>query len=325
MRILRTCMAATIGALTMWAGVAQAETKMNLAFTLSKDSHYGAGAKAFAAKIDQLSGGKFKVIPKPSGALGGERDVIEGLQIGSIELTISSTGPVGNFVPEVYVLDFPFLFKSYDHARSVLDGKIGQELLAKFTPKGMIGLAWSENGFRHLTNNTRSVKSPTDVKGLKIRTMENKVHMAAFKAAGASPTPMSFTELFTALQQGTVDGQENPIPVITTSKFFEVQKHLTLTGHVYSPAIILMSKSAWDGLNKEQQGWFREAAKTSAKATRDAVSKIEKDGVAFLRGKGMTVVTDVDKSKFQAAVSPAYDLYAKEYGAELIERIKNSK
>lgn len=325
MKNLGKYVAVAIGALTVFNGNAFAETEMNLAFSLSIDSHYGVGAKVFAEEMSKLSGGEFKIVPKPSGALGGERDVVEGLQIGSVDMTITSTGPVGNFVPEIYALDFPFLFKSYEHARKVLDGSIGEGLLAKFEDKGMIGLAWSENGFRHLTNSVRSVNEPKDMEGLKIRTMENKVHMAAFDAAGASPTPMSFTELFTALQQGTVDGQENPIPVITSAKLYEVQKHLTLTGHVYSPAVILISKIVWDGLSDEEKGWIKQSAKASAKATRDAVSKIEIDGIEFLRDKGMTVITDVDKSKFQTAVSPAYDLYAEEYGAELIEQIKNSK
>lgn len=299
-----------------------AQQTMNMGFTLAIDSHYGAGAKVFAEKIKELSDGKFEVVPKPSGALGGERDVVEGLQIGSIPLTISSTGPLGNFVPEIYVLDFPFLFENYEHARSVLDGPIGQELLQKFEDKGLIGLAWTENGFRHLTNNTREVKNPADMDGLKIRTMENKIHMAAFEALDASPTPLSFTELFTALQQGTVDGEENPIPVIITSRFYEVQDYLTLTGHVYSPAVILMSKIVWDGLSDEEKDWFRQAAKASAQATRQAVTDLENEGVKFLQEQGMDVVRDIDETTFREAVQPVYEQYAKDYGPELIERIR---
>lgn len=299
-----------------------AQQTMNMGFTLAIDSHYGAGAKAFAQKIEELSDGKFEVVPKPSGALGGERDVVEGLQIGSIPLTISSTGPLGNFVPDVYVLDFPFLFDSYEHARSVLDGPIGQELLQKFEDKGLIGLAWTENGFRHLTNNARSVEGPKDMDGLKIRTMENKVHMAAFEAMDANPTPMSFTELFTALQQGTVDGEENPIPVIITSRFYEVQDYLTLTGHVYSPAAILMSKIVWDGLSDEEKDWFRQAAKASAQATRQTVTDLENEGVKFLQEQGMEVVRQIDGEAFREAVQPVYDQYARYYGPELIERIR---
>lgn len=186
---------------------------MNLAFTPPLNSHYGDAGNAFAAKMEELSGGEITINLKPAGALGGERDVLEGLLIGSIELTITSTGPVGNFVPSIYALDFPFLFESYDHARSVLDGEIGQELLDKFESHDMVGLAWAENGFHHITNSVHPIVTPEDLSGLKLRTMENQVHIAAFQAAGASPTPMSWTEVLTSMQQGTIDGQENPIPV----------------------------------------------------------------------------------------------------------------
>ncbi len=306
----------------MLSGTVSAKT-MTMGFTLSKNSHYGQGAEVFAQEIEKLSDGKFKISIKPSGVLGGERDVVEGLQFGTIDLTISSTGPIGNFVPEVYALDFPFLFKSYEHAHKVLDSEIGDTLLNKFEPKGLIGLSWSENGFRHLTNSKRPVRTPEDMKGLKLRTMENEVHISAFKDLGAAPTPMSFTELFTALQQKTVDGQENPIPVITTSKFYEVQKNLTLTGHVYSPAIILMSKISWDGLNKQEKSWFKLAANASSTATRKAVAKMEKDGIEQLKKEGVTIIENIDKDSFAKAVSKTYDKYSSKYGADLIAEIQN--
>ena len=306
-------------------GGAQAAQEMNLAFTPPLNSHYGDGAKAFAEEIEKQSGGEFKINLKPAGALGGERDVLEGLQIGSVELTITSTGPVGNFIPEVYALDFPFLFTSYEHARSVLDGPIGQDLLDKFEAQNLVGLAWAENGFRHVTNSVHPVNTPEDLRGLKLRTMENQVHIAAFKAAGASPTPMSWTEVLTSLQQGTIDGQENPIPVLTANKMWEIQKHVTLTGHVYSPAVVVMSKIHWDGLSEEQQAWFVGAGKAAATAARATVTANEEDGVALLRNNGMEVVTDVDKAAFAAAVQPAYDEFAEQYGAELIEQIRMSQ
>jgi len=317
----------TLAALAIAGGLAAPAIArdMNLAFTPPLNSHYGDAGKAFADKMAELSGGDFTINLKPAGALGGERDVLEGLQISSIELTITSTGPVGNFVPAVYALDFPFLFKSYEHARGVLDGPIGQELLDQFEAHDMIGLAWAENGFRHVTNSIRPITKPEDLSGLKLRTMENQVHIAAFQAAGASPTPMSWTEVLTSLQQGTIDGQENPIPVLTANNMWEIQKYVTLTGHVYSPAVVVMSKINWDGLREEEQGWFREAAKAAAEAARATVSANEDAGVALLRDNGMEVVTEVDKAAFAAAVQPAYEQYAEQYGAELIERIRNSE
>lgn len=307
------------------SGAAAAE-EYNLAFTPPLESHYGDGGKAFAAKIAELSGGSVVINLKPAGALGGEREVIEGMQIGTVDLAISSTGPIGNFVPDIYALDFPFLFKSYDSARSVLDGPIGDDLLEKFKAHDLVGLAWGENGFRNVTNNIHPIKTPEDLKGLKLRTMENKVHIAAFKAAGAAPTPMSWTEVLTSLAQGTIDGQENPIPVLTVNSMWEVQKHMTLTQHVYSPAVVVMSKSRFDALDAEQQAWFVEAAKAAAAATRATVSKNEIEGVALLRANGMEVVDSIDKAAFAAAVQPAYEQFAKEMGVDaLIEQIQQAQ
>jgi tripartite ATP-independent transporter DctP family solute receptor len=170
---------------------AQAQQSIVIGHALSPTSHYGLGADAFIAKLEELSGGEFTGTQAPAGQLGGERDMIEGLQIGSLDVVITSTGPLGNFVPEVYALDLPFLFRDYAHARAVLDGEIGQELLAKIDENQLVGLAWSENGFRHITNSQRPVRTPADLDGLKLRTMENKVHMEAFSEMGAAPTPMA--------------------------------------------------------------------------------------------------------------------------------------
>ena len=303
-------------------GTATAQTVLNFAHSTAQNSHYSMGVQAFGKKLSELSGGKFEIREQAAGALGGERDVIEGLQIGSVELTISSTGPLGNFVPEALVLDLPFLFKDYAAARGILDGEIGQELLDKVSENNLVALAWSENGFRHVTNSSRPINTPADLEGLKIRTMENPVHMEAFRAAGASPTPMAFPEVFAALQQNVIDGQENPIPVITASKFWEVQSNLTLTGHVYSPAIILASPSLWDGLSDEEKGWFREAAKVAVEATRAKVESDEANGVELLRKNGMNVVEKVDQAAFQKAVAPAYDTFKAKYGDEMLKRIQ---
>ncbi len=222
--------------------LAQTTLKMNI--SISQNSHYGVAVDAFAREVEARTDGRYKIQNFYSGALGAERESIEALQLGTLDLTMTSTGPVPNFVPEVAILDIPFLMRDYPHARAVLDGPIGQEMLTKFPAKGIVALAWGENGFRHMTNSKRPVNGPDDLKGLKMRTMENPVHIQAYKQFGIIPTPMAFTEVFTALQQGTVDGQENPLSVISAAKFDQVQKYMTLTGHVYSPALILMSKAA---------------------------------------------------------------------------------
>jgi len=207
----------------------------------------------------------------------------------------------------------------------VLDGPIGQQMLDKFEAKGIHALAWGENGFRNMTNSKHPVNAPEDLKGLKMRTMENPVHIQAYRAFGIIPTPMAFTEVFTALQQGTVDGQENPLSVITSAKLDQVQKYLTLTGHVYSPALILMSKAQWDKLSSADKQAFNEAAKEAVKANRARIDDDEKKAVADLRAKGMQVVENVDKTKFQAALAPTFAEFGKKFGQENIDRIRNYK
>jgi tripartite ATP-independent transporter DctP family solute receptor len=302
---------------------AQATLKMNI--SVSQNSHYGVAVDAFAREVERRTDGRYKIQNFYSGALGAERESIEALQVGTLDLTMTSTGPVPNFVPEVAILDIPFLFKDYGHARATLDGPIGQELLQKFPSKGIVALAWGENGFRHMTNNKRQVILPDDLKGLKMRTMENPVHMQAYKAFGIIPTPMAFTEVFTALQQGTVDGQENPLSVISAAKFDQVQKYMTLTGHVYSPALILMSKTVWDKLSTADKQAFLDAAKEAVKANRARIDDDERKAVADLRSKGMVIVENVDKAKFQVILVPTFADFGKKFGQENIDKIRNYK
>ena len=306
-------------------GTAQAQTNMKINISVAKDSHQGVGIDVFAQEVEKRTGGRYKIQTFYSGSLGGERESIEAVQLGTQELTLTSTGPVPNFVPEARILDIPFLFRDKAHARAVLDGPIGQEMLAKFEPKGFKALAWAENGVRHMTNSKRAVNSPADLKGLKMRTMENPVHVAAYKGLGIVTTPMAFPEVFTALQQGTVDGQENPLSVIMAAKFEQVQKHLSLTGHVYSPAIFLMNKAAFDKLSAADKTAFLEAAKVATKANRDRVDADDARGVKELSSKGMQVVENVDKAKFVDQLKPVYAEFDKQFGKANIDKIRNFK
>jgi TRAP-type transport system periplasmic protein len=231
------------------ASLAQATSEVRIGYALPTTSHYGAGANAWGEAVDKATAGRIKFKHFAASSLGGEREMLEGLTLGALDAAILSTGALSNFVPEVGVVDIPFIFRDAKHARAVLDGPVGQDLLAKFAPKGYQALAWGEQGFRHLTNSKRPVTSPADFQGLKIRTMENQVHIAAFRALGALPTPMAWPEVVVGLQQGTIDGQENPISVIVSAKLAQMQKHLTLTGHVYSPAVLFVSKQYWDRLS----------------------------------------------------------------------------
>ena len=314
--------AATAG---LTAVPASAQTTMRINTVLPQNSQYGVAIDTFAREVEKRTNGRYKIQTFYAASLGAERESVEAVQLGTQELTFSSTGPIPNFVPEVRILDVPFLFRDYAHARRVLDGPIGQDLLKKFESKGIKALAWGENGFRHITTSKRAINTPEDLKGLKIRTMENPVHIQAYKALGMNPTPMAFSELFTALQQGTVDGQENPLSVITASNFDQVQKHLSLTGHVYSPAVFLMNKAIFDKLSEADKQAFLEAAKEGAKANRARVDEDERSSVANLRANGMQVITDIDKSKFQSALASTYTSLETQLGKENLDNIRNAR
>ncbi len=304
---------------------AYAQTVMKMSIAVAQNSHQGVAIDTFAKEVAKRTNGRYKIETFYAGALGGERESIEAVQLGTQELAFSSTGPVPNFVPEARMFDIPFLFRDKAHARAVLDGSIGQEMLVKFDSKGFKALAWAENGFRHMTNSKRPVNVPEDLKGLKLRTMENPVHVAAYKGFGIITTPMAFPEVFTALQQGTVDGQENPLGVIMSAKFDQVQKHLSLTGHVYSPCIFLMNKASFDKLSADDKKAFLEAAKEGTKANRARVDEDDIKGVTELRAKGMTVVDNVDKSKFVTALTPVFAEFEKQFGKANIDKIRAVK
>lgn len=316
-------LAAAILAGTAAATPVLAQTTLKMAYALSETSHYGVAAAAFAKSL-AASAPAFKIQQFPNSQLGGEREVIEGLQLGTIDLAIVSTGASLNFVPQTGVFDIPFLFHDLAHARKVLDGKIGQDMLAEFPKRGLVALAWGEQGFRHLTNNVRPVKEPADIKGLKIRTTENPIHIAAFRQLGVLATPMAWPEVATALQQGTIDGQENPLSVLVSVKIWQLQKYLSLTAHVYGPALIMMSPSVYDGLSDADKAKFKEAARAAVVAMRAYVDQVEKDGVETLKKNGMQVNT-VDHAAFVKAVEPIYPQYYKQFGKELVESIRNTQ
>jgi tripartite ATP-independent transporter DctP family solute receptor len=320
-----TLLAAALALAVLAPLTAAAQTAMKISISVAQNSHQGVGIDTLAKEVDKRTNGRIKIQGFYSGSLGGERESIEAVQLGTQELTFTSTGPVPNFVPAARILDIPFLFRDKAHARAVLDGPIGQEMLKEFESKGFKALAWGENGVRHMTNSKRSVNAPEDLKGLKMRTMENPVHVAAYKGFGIVTTPMAFPEVFTALQQGTVDGQENPLSVIMAAKFDQVQKHLSLTGHVYSPGIFLMNKAAFDKLSAADQQAFLEAAREGVKANRARVDEDDAKGVADLRSKGMQVVENVDKGKFVAQLAPVNAEFEKQFGKANIDRIRNFK
>jgi len=309
-------------ALPLGAAPALAQTEITIQHPLPLNSHYGAGATAFKESLERATGGRYRVNIQRND---NEREMIESVQIGTLDCTVTSTGPVGNFVPETRNLDVPFLFRDYAHARGVLDSEIGQGLLQRFNARGLVGVVWLENGFRHLTNSRREVNAPADVRGLKVRTMENQAHMRAFQALGAMPTPMAFSELVPALQQGTVDGQENPIPVIVANNLNQVQRYLTLTGHVYSPAVLICNPGTVGRFSAADRAAFMEAAKAAQKANRDRVTADEQSGVEELRRRGMNVVTQVDNAAFQQALAGGFADFERTLDQALLRRIREWK
>lgn len=284
-------------------------------------SHWGIAATAFADTVNTLSEGRYHVVVQ---RVDSEREAMESVQLGAQEFAYGSTGPAGNFVPEVRMFDIPYLFRDYAHARGVLDGEIGKAVLAKFEGAGMIGMAFGENGFRHLTTSSRNLATPEDAKGLKIRTMENKFHMLAWTAAGVLPTPMAFSEVPTALQQGVVDGQENPISIILANNFDQLQENLYLTGHVYSPGILVGNPDFLNGLSAEDRAIFDKAAVEAVKANRAKVESDEKNGIAELKARGMKV-HEVDRAQYQAAMASAMPEMEAEFGHDLIQKIRDWK
>lgn len=306
---------------------AQFKASMKLASSVAPDHPYNVGGKKFADLIKERTNGRIDIRIYPAGQLGkGEREMTEGVQQGTIDLLVTSTGPQGGFSPSINILDFPFLFRDYAHVDSVLDGPIGRKLLDDFEKANLKGLAFWENGFRHLTNSKLPVKKVEDAKGLKIRTMENKVHLAAWKAAGLNPTPMAFGEVFTALQQKVIDGQENPVAVIYSSKFWDAgQKYFSFTAHVYSPAILMMSKKVFDSMPKEDQELFMKTALEVGKFQRKLNRDDEDRKIKEMQAKGVQIIMDVDRESFRKAMSPIYEEFSSQFPKAEIEAIMNAK
>jgi tripartite ATP-independent transporter DctP family solute receptor len=307
-------------ALTHSAPCQEKQIVLKLGHAVAPEHPYHLGAVKYSEQIAQRTKNKVKIDVYPSTQLGNERDMVEGLQLGTIDLVVTSTGPLGGFVPRMFVVDLPFLFRDREHAYKVLDGPIGLELLEAFSARGIKGLAFWENGFRQITNNVRPINKPEDLKGIKIRTMENKVHLAAFKAFGASPTPMAWSEVYTALQQKTIDAQENPIAIIYFQKIYEVQKYLAVTGHFYSPTPLLMSLKAFHNLPKNIQKIMLDTAMECATYERNLLRDNEAKQLVELKAKGMQVTTP-NKKPFQEAAAPVYKEFESQFGKEMIHRI----
>lgn len=302
-----------------------ASETLKLGYILAKNSQLGAGATVFAQELAKRTQGRYRVDQYPNAELGGEVEMTKDVQLGTVDIAFITGAPLPNFVPEIGIFGIPFLFRDAAHAHAVLDGPIGDDLLRKFSEKGMIALAWGENGMRHLTNSRRPVVVPADLRGLKLRVPQSDTMVAGFKGLGADASQLAFPEVYGALQTGKFDGQENPIATIVASKFFQVQKYLTMSGHIYDPAVFLMSRDLWDGLSPADRAAFVESARLGGEESRRFAAQAEAEGVAFLQNQGMQVVTSIDKAKFAAAMASAMPAFERQYGAAAIARIRDYK
>lgn len=301
------------------------ERVFNVAVPVNENDHYDRGVKKFKSELEKLTNGRLTIKAHYNNALGGERESVEGMSIGTIDLGISSTGPIGGFVEELYMFDLPYLFDSREHAYAVLDGDIGDELADKILEKtNVLVLGWFENGFRNETNSVRAVNTPADLVGIKHRTQESEVQIDTWKAFGANAMPMAWPEVFTGLQQGVIDSQENPNVVIRDYRFYEVQKYLNLTKHVFHPAAFMMSKSVFDTLSPEDQEAVLKAGEAATVQQRIETQQMDAEVIKELEGYGM-IVTEPNLELFRVAAEPVYKKWAPIIGEELINNVKNYK
>lgn len=298
----------------------KAEFTMKVGHTLQEGTPPGIAWEKFKKEVETNSKGRIKVELYPNSSLGSERVMFESCQMGSLEVAYGTTSVLANFDKNFEVLDLPFLFSNEKAARKAMTGELGKKVASGLDKINLSLLTYMENGIRHVTNNARPIVVPDDLKGLKIRTMENSIHMSAFKHMGASPTPMAFTELFTALQQKTVDGEENPIFLIKSSRFEEVQKYLSLTSHFYTSGIATVNKDFWNKLPDDLKKIVQTAANNARDEEYKLCDKQNAEALEFLK-KAMTVnaVTPDNHKLFVEATAPVYKEVEGQQPADLMK------
>lgn len=295
--------------------------KMKLGYATKEDHPQGLAAKKFSELLAEKSGKKFDLSTYGNNMLGDDKQMIGALQGGIQEFSIQATSPFVGTVKDFGMLDFFFLFSDEKQADAVLDGPVGQKLLAKTMDKGLVGLVFLENGFRNMTNNKRPITRLEDVQGLKIRVMQSPVFIESIRLLEANPTPLAFSELYTALETGTVDGQENPCVMIESSKFPEVQKYYSVTNHVYNSFVLTASKKWWEKLSAEEQKIVREAALETRAYQRKLNREVNASCVAQLQAQKMQIntVPQAEMSRMSEKVRPVIEKYSKEYDQQLLK------
>ncbi len=295
----------------------QAQTRLRLAHTLQPTHSWNVAAEGFAKEVNERSGGRLAVQVFPGGQLGAGRQVLEGLQTGTVELTIVGSSDLNTFEPRFGIVEMPYAWMSREQAFTALEGPLGDALARLIEARGMTHLGLWENGLRHVTNRRRPIEKPADLAGLKIRTPPDRVRVDTFRALGAEPAPLAFGELYAALQQGVFDAQENPLSIVFTSSFFEVQRYMSETAHVWGGAHLLASKRVHDRLSAPDKALLAELGRKWGVAQRKMIEDSDADFTAKLREKGMLFNT-VDKPAFQRAVQPVWAQYENVFGPEIM-------
>jgi tripartite ATP-independent transporter DctP family solute receptor len=322
----RSCLVAVALAAGLAAGAAQAQFQdrnFRVSNGVSKEHPMGNGLAKMGECTLARSGGKMKITPYWDGALGNDLTATQSVRTGSLEMVLTSTAPLAAIVPELGVFDLPFLFNNEKEADQVLDGKAGEWFSAKMPAAGVINLAWWENGFRHTTNSKRPITKVEDFDGVKMRVMQNTIFIDTFKTLGSNAVPMAFSEVYSALETKTVDGQENPYNNIENMKFYEVQKYLTLTKHAYSPTLVLFSKKVWDGLSGAEQGVLKECAALGREEQRKVNREKAAQSVANLKAKGMQVneISPAEMQRIRERTKVIAERHGKAIGDEAINLV----
>ncbi len=317
---LLTALVATSLLATTTAFAQFSDRNIKLSNGVNQDHPVGAGVAKMQEVLNAKSGGKLKLNAFWGGSAGGDLQATQALRAGTQEMVVTSSSPIVGIVKELGVFDLPFLFGNEREVDQVLDGPAGQFFNKKLEEAGLVNLAYWENGFRNLTNSKKPVNKVEDFDGIKVRVMQNNIFLDTFKTLGTNAVPMAFGEVFTALETKTIDGQENPFVTINTSKFFEVQKFLSVTRHAYTPFLVLYSKKLWDQLSPAEQAALREAALEGQKVQRATIRANDGKALADLRAKGMQVneITPAEQRRMFEKVKPVYDKNAATIGADAI-------
>lgn len=324
-KILRRTFTAV--ALSALAATASAQAvRLRLAHSGAEAETQHAAALEFAKIVKARSNGQIEVQVFPGSTLGNDNTAIAGVRGGTIDMTTSGTPYYTGMVGRMNVLDLPYMFASAEHAYKVLDGAIGRGLLDELEAHNLKGLAYWEVGFRSLTNSRRPVRTPDDVKGLKVRTTPNPAHIKAFQILGATPTPMPLAEVFPALENKAIDGQENPVGIVRGNKFNEVQKYMSMTRHAYTAMPVVMNKARFAALTPQQQQLLIDAAREAGTFQRELIRKTEAGDLAWLRANGMTIEENINPEPFRRLLAePIKAQFAEKYGTQLIDAVNAAR